>query len=446
MLATVTAITIADAQPSAPAPKPAVAADTAPAAPFSRYDWTWLNGNSRQKESVLDTKYFTGEFRADISYIGDFNHPQDHTLVGTSESGRTSEVQVQQLGIGGDFHAGNARGRLMTQFGMYSTMTPRNDASTARGQWQLDNAYRYLSEAYGGYHWNAMHGINLDAGIFMSYIGLFSYYNFDNWAYQPSYVSSNTPWFFNGIRVQFFPRENLKIEPWLINGWQSYGMFNEQPGAGLQVLYRPTSIISIHSNSYYGADLLGLPDRKRAHTDNSLQVKYYDHPASFWTRGAFSLTVDAGCEWGAGVSCTGGSDAKQSFLGFMLYNRSWFNQDKLALTLGGGAMNNPGRYLVLVPPINGATAFTGTPYFTANPGDPFKAWDATATFDVMPDQFTTFRFELNHREANVPYFAGPGGVTPLGGNTGTPTATILGFNPDLRKAETRINLALLVKL
>ena len=30
----------------------------------------------------------------------------------------------------------------------------------------------------------------------MSYIGLFSYYNFDNWTYQPSYVSSNTPWFF----------------------------------------------------------------------------------------------------------------------------------------------------------------------------------------------------------------------------------------------------------
>src|SRR6266481_2042925 len=49
------------------------------------------------------------------------------------------------------------------------------------------------------YDFNALHGINVDAGIFMSYIGLFSYYQFDNWAYQPSYVSSNTPWFFNGV-------------------------------------------------------------------------------------------------------------------------------------------------------------------------------------------------------------------------------------------------------
>ena len=66
----------------------------------------------------------------------------------------------------------------------------------------------------------------------MSYIGLFSYYNFDNWTYQPSYVSSNTPWFFNGVRVQWFPTNKLKIEPWFINGWQSYGRSNGKLGLG----------------------------------------------------------------------------------------------------------------------------------------------------------------------------------------------------------------------
>src|SRR5579859_882226 len=69
-------------------------------APFAFADFTWLNGNSRAKDSPLDSKVFTGEFRADISYIYDLNHPQDHTLSGTSESGRTGEFQVQQLEIG----------------------------------------------------------------------------------------------------------------------------------------------------------------------------------------------------------------------------------------------------------------------------------------------------------------------------------------------------------
>jgi len=418
------------------------------AEPFAFADFTWLNGNSRTTESPIQAKYFTGEFRADTSYIYDFNHPKDDTLVGSSESGRTSEFQVQQLGIGGDFHYDNVRGRLMTQFGMYSTMTPRNDASPSRGQWNLADAYRYVSEAYGGYHWDKMNGINVDAGIFMSYVGLFSYYNFDNWAYQPSYVSSNTPWFFNGLRVQIFPSDKLKIEPWLINGWQSYGRFNSKPGLGVQVLWRPNGNVALISNDYgVGTDTLGHENRTRWHTDDSIQIKYYDQPTKLFDKAAFSVTVDAGCESGGGVTCMNGTKDKpaQYFLGFMVYNRFWFHKDRYALTVGGGAINNPGRYLVLVPPINGATAASGTPYFTANPGDPYRAWDATVTFDYMPSQFITFRWEFNHRAASVPYFAGAGGVTPANGNTGPAGSQVDGFTPDLVKAENRFNLALLVK-
>jgi hypothetical protein len=422
--------------------------------PFAFADWTWLNGNSRTKESPLDTKYFTPEFRADTSYIYDFAHPQDHTLSGTSESGRTDEFQVQQLGVGGDFHVGNVRGRLMTQFGMYSTMTPRNDPTVGKGQWQLDNAYRYLSEAYGGYHINALHGINIDAGIFMSYIGLFSYYNFDNWAYQPSYVSSNTPWFFNGMRIQIFPTAKLKIEPWIINGWQSYGTANGRRGLGMQVLYRPNSKVAIISNNYgVGQDTLGVPGRTRWHTDDSIEVKYYDHPERLFDKSAFSLTVDAGCESGGGVTCFANSKGlpKQYFLGMMLYNRLWFHRDLFGVTLGGGYITNPGRYLVLLPPINGATSFSGTPYFTENPGDKFRGWDSSATFDYMPSQFITFRWEYDYRGSSVPYFAGKGGVTPPGGNSGAPGSSITDSNgniiwfPDLRKSEHRMNMAILVK-
>ncbi len=111
------------------------------------------------------------------------------------------------------------------------------------------------------------------------------------------------------------------------------------------------------------------------------------------------------------------------------------------MTLGGGEINNPGRYLVLLPPINGATAISGTPYFTENPGDPFKAWDISATFDYMPSQYITFRLEYDHRAANVPYFSGPGGITPPGGNTGAPGSVVPGFTPDLRKTENRLDMA-----
>jgi hypothetical protein len=130
----------------------------------------------------------------------------------------------------------------------------------------------------------------------------------------------------------------------------------------------------------------------------------------------------------------------------MLYQRFWFSQDRHALTLGGGAITNPGRYLVLVPPINGATATSGTPYFSQAPGDAFHAWDWSLTYDYLPNPFITFRGEFNRRGASVPYFAGPGGVTPEGGNQGAPGSAVAGWAPDLRKTESRLTLALLVKM
>src|SRR5262249_22273781 len=138
-------------QPTQPAPPAEKKPD-----PFAFADFTWLSGNPRTKESPLDSKVFTGEFRVDTNFTYSFNKPSDDTIVGSSEIFRSGEFQLTQLGIGGDFHYDNVLGRLMTQFGMYSQTTPRNDASPARGQWQLDTAYRYISEAYGGYHFDKL--------------------------------------------------------------------------------------------------------------------------------------------------------------------------------------------------------------------------------------------------------------------------------------------------
>jgi Putative beta-barrel porin-2, OmpL-like. bbp2/Carboxypeptidase regulatory-like domain len=393
--------------------------------PFAWADWTWMNSVSRNKDTPLATKYFTPEVRFDTNFIEDYNQPKDHTMGGSTESFRSDEIQLEQVSFGGDIHVDNVRGRVLTMAGLFATTTPRNDGSAGVGQWNLNDAYKYFSEAWGGYHFNVNHGLNIDAGIFVSYIGLFSYYNFDNWTYQPSFVSSNTPWFFNGVRIQWFPTDKLKIEPWIINGWQSYAKTNGHPGLGGQILYRPQQWVSLVFNNYgMGTDTLGVPGRSRIHTDDSVEVKYFDRPDGRTPlqvdKMAFTVTGDAGCEYGGGVSCHNDShgNPKQMFLGWMLYDRTWFHKDLFAMTLGGGAMNNPGRYLTLLPPINGATAVSGSPYFPADPGSKYKGWDSTVTFDYMPSQFITFRFETGYRYANVPYWSGRGGITPPGGNVG----------------------------
>jgi hypothetical protein len=469
---------------AAPAPTPGAAAAAPPATPaapavdndtpFAFADFTWMLSNPRNHDEVLDGKYYSGEFRIDTNYMYDYNHPIDHTLGGTTEGERTGEFVIQAVNVGGDFHAGNMQGRILTEFGAVSTAVPRNDASYSQGQWQLNDAYRYLSEMWAGWHINYKHGLNIQVGDFLSYIGLFSYYSFDNWTYQPSYVSSNTPWFFTGARIQFFPTNKLKIEPWLINGWQTYAKYNGREGVGGQILYRPTKDWDFVWNTYtLGRDTLGNDERSRYHADWSQEWKFYEKASGKgFHRMAMTITEDVGCETGGGVSCLGefkkGVPA-QNFAGIMAYQKMWLDTaEHWSFNYGGGVVTNPGRYLVLLPPINGATATTGTPYFPEAPGLPYKGYDFQVNVSYMPSQWVTWMFEFTQRGSSVPYFTGPGGLTPQATpgtyvNTGNPgsyvcndgaaSATTTGcgndgglWQPDLRKQERRWTIALLVKL
>jgi hypothetical protein len=157
-----------DASASSAAPTTATVATVDTQTPFAFGDFTWLNGTPRNKDVAFDTPFFTPEVRFDTHYMQSFNQPVDHTMGGSTESFRSGEVQVEQISVGGDFHWNNVRGRILTMFGLFATTTPRNDASAGVGQWDLRNAYRYVSEAYGGYHFNVNHGLNIDAGIFVS--------------------------------------------------------------------------------------------------------------------------------------------------------------------------------------------------------------------------------------------------------------------------------------
>ncbi len=400
------------------------------ATPLGYADFSWLNGNNRQDHKLLDNEYFTGDFTFDMNYTRSNNNPIDNTVTGSTALARNNEIGVSMVAIGGDFHYDNVRGRIMTQWGTRSTVVPRNDYSGYRGQYDLPDAYRYLSEAYGGYHFNVWHGINVDMGIFMSYIGLYSYNNFENWSYQPSYTSDNTPWFFNGIRVQMFPSVKTKIELWFINGWQSYGVFNKMPGLGFSIVSQPNQRTKIISNNYFGTDVAGAPGVKRYHTDNSIQYLLFDatnKKGPGIKREAISLTADFGVQNGIApgnvVYSPFGANAS-NFISGMLYHRIWFGDGmKWGWTAGGGFMSNPSRYLSLVPPGLATDSFLAA----STPGSKMSGWDASTCIDYNPNQFMTLRFELVHRFMNVPYFNGPGGVSGPTGYTANPANS---FNPN----------------
>ena len=128
-------------------------------------------------------------------------------------------------------------------------------------------------------------------------------------------------------------------------------------------------------------------------------------------------------------------------VGTSVANRIWFHKNKMAVTLRGDYVTNPGLYLAFTP--SPATANDFTTAIAKIPNQKLDLYQGTATFDVMPNDYFTFRIEYGYRHANVPYFAGRGGTTSPDGWIDTPTST---WKPDLVQNEHRITLAMSFRL
>ena len=394
--------------------------------PFTFGDFTWLNGSNRQKTtpSLFKNEYLSTSIYLDTYYSYSWNRPNDHTNTGSGTIGRTNEFQINLASVSFEANYKGAIGRLALQMGNQLSLIQDLDPTVNRGRNLSVSNLKYIREAAVGYHWDALYGINAEVGIFPSYIGLESYLTQENWNYQRSFVSDFTPFYFQGARLQIYPRRDLKTELWLVNGFQSYGKFNEANGVGLSIYYRPSETLATVANIYYGSDTQQNPDAKRFHHDNSILIRYWNSPDSTGiSKAAFSLNTHYGFQNGGGFN-----PSAAYFFGTYLANRVWLVQDRFALTLRAGVLNNPSRYLF--------SLFNGSTY--QPPGQDFRAWDYTATLDYMPNEVLTLRAEFLNRHSSVPFFAGASGTTNTNEGWGAPDPN---FVPDLKTKETQAVLA-----
>jgi hypothetical protein len=409
--------------------------------PFDGMDLTWVNGQNRQRDFPLILKEESGEtILTGVTYLDtyinyDFNNPIDNTHTISSTIGRNNEFTLNLASIGIETSYKNIIGRLWLQFGQMSSIIQDLDGTVGRGRNTSINNLKYIREAAAGYHFNAWHGINVEMGIFMSYIGLESYTTQENWTYQRSMVCDFTPFYFSGARVQAYPAKNFKTELWLLNGWQSYNAWNDGVGVGNSNYYRPSSNLQLVANFYFGND--SREQTNRFHHDNSIVYRYVNNKENKGlSQAAFSLNTHYGFQQGSGVRAS-----EQYMTGSALSNRLWFNRNKLALTLRADFVKNPGLYLAFSPSPVTPNDFTDA---VANDvTQDLTIYQGTATFDVMPNDFVTFRLECRYRKSNKPYFAGRGGTTSPDGWIDTPTND---WRPDLAKDEAGITLAVNFRL
>ncbi len=410
--------------------------------PFDGMDLSWINGQNRQKNFPLQfadkngETILTGTVLLDGYFNYNFARPKDNTQTISAATARSNEFSINQASIGIESNYKNIIGRLWLQTGSQTAVVQEADGSVTRGRNTSTANLRYIREAAAGYHFNVDYGLNVEMGIFMSYIGLESYVLQENWCYQRSMVCDFTPFYFQGARLQYYPSKKFKTELWVLNGWQTYNSWSKNPGIGNSNYYRPNENVQLVANFYYGTDSKSgttqLSNIHRFHHDNSVVYRYFKRKSATKkgiSQAAFSINNHYGFQTGDGVK------AKDNYMtGTSIANRIWFNNNKLALTLRGDYVTNPGGYLAFTPAVTGSIP-NDYDVAIAN-GENLKMTQLTATFDIMPNDHVTFRFEYGHRNANIPYFAGPGGTTSQTGFSNDPIDPT--WKADLRKDENRI--------
>jgi hypothetical protein len=413
-----------------------IAQDSIPAKiPFSDMDLSWINGQNRQKESPLIFKdkdgapILTAVAYLDAYYNYNFNSPLDNTHTISSTIGRHNEFTVNLASIGIESNYKNIIGRLWLQTGQMASLVQDLDATVNRGRNTSIANLKYIREAAAGYHSNKWHGINVEMGIFMSYIGLESYVTQENWNYQRSMVCDFTPFYFSGARIQVYPSRKLKSELWLLNGWQSYNSWNNALGFGNSNYWRPNEDLQLVANFYLGKD--SRSHVRRFHHDNSIVFRYHKNQSQKISQAAFSINSHYGFQKGDSLK-----RSRNFMAGISVANRVWIFNNKLAFSLRGDYVTNPGLYLAFSPSPVVENDFNDANMASGKPG--VKLFQATATADIMPNDFFTLRFEYGYRNSDKPYFAGKAGTTSPDGWIDSPTAA---WRPQLVKNEHRFTIA-----
>lgn len=380
------------------------AAAEEPAAP----DFTWLNGVNAQPTSPLTLGPLTWLLMVDTYYGFSLNRPADHTIFPTTTAPRHNEFNLNMALLGLEVtEYKHLFGKLVLQAGNSVDTITGPDVSVQRGAYSALASLRPVQQAYAGHRFDVLSGLNVVMGLFPAYIGLDSYLPQENWNYTHNLLSDFTPYYLMGLMAQLSPRPDLRTELWLVNGWQTLSKVGEGFGIGYAVNWRPTERLSLAHN-FLGGNFEADASRTRFYTDSTVQWKYAVAPWPLVEHLAIAAAVDLGYNT---ASARPGGLPGTHLGGAALLHRIAFNP-QWGLTVRTSFFDDPQKLVALALP--GGQAVAGG----------LTAHEGTVTLDYRPSPWMLYRLEYRHDWSNVPYIAGPGGIT--------------GPTPDLRTAGDRL--------
>ena len=176
-----------------------------------------------------------------VYYGYDFNNPASLTRPGFIYSENLhNQIAVNIALLGARYTSERLRGTFAIQTGTYP------DANYAAEPAIFKNIY----EAWGGVR-VAKH-LWLDAGIFLSHIGLEGPISRDDLTLTRSIMADNSPYYEAGAKLTYDRGQKWLFSALVLNGWQVIRDRNQNESVGTQVQFRPSSKWLLNSSTFAG--------------------------------------------------------------------------------------------------------------------------------------------------------------------------------------------------
>lgn len=111
---------------------------------------------------------------------------------------------------------------------------------------------KYIQEAYVGY--SLSEKLRVDAGIYLSHIGLENFNSYLNAAYTRAFVSEFSPYYQSGIRLSYEYSKSLSFQFHVLNGWQNISVYDGGIAFGTQVVWKSEDGYQFSYNTYLGTE------------------------------------------------------------------------------------------------------------------------------------------------------------------------------------------------
>lgn len=226
-------------------------------------------------------------------------------------------------------------------------------------------ALRNIFEANGGCRLGKEQ-LWLDAGVFVSHIGLESVIGRDNWELTRSIVADNSPYYESGLRLSYQSKdEKFYLAGYYLNGWQRITRIdgNQSPAFGTQLTYKPTKHMLLNWSTFAG----------NVYPDSLKRWRYYNNLyaiAQLSRRFGMTAAFDIGLE----QKQTGASN--YAFWAAPLLILQYKFSEKLRLAVRGEYFGD-GDELIIANPLS----------------EGFYTMGYSSNIDIMPSKHLLFRFE-----------------------------------------------------